>query len=119
MAGGGGQLVLDLLPGLDHGGHDGGVGAVVTVYGLVRPVLCGGCAVLNKNISDWKLARVGHSYQRMCGQQLQRGNLEQDRMEEKTLRTGFIFMNKIGSSRLSYLGLKLGSLIRHFLMKSF
>ena len=68
MAGGGGQLVLDLLPGLDHGGHDGGVGAVVTVYGLVRPVLCGGRAVLNKNISDWKLAKVGHSYQRMCGQ---------------------------------------------------
>ena len=46
MAGGGGELVLDNLPGLGHGGHHGGVGAVVTVYGLVRPVLSGGGGVL-------------------------------------------------------------------------
>ena len=72
MTRGGGQLALDRLPGLGHGGHHGGVGAVLTVDGLVRPVLGGGGAVQG----------VGR-------QQLKGGNLEEDRVEEKTRRTEF------------------------------
>ena len=103
MTRGGGQLALDRLPGLGHGGHHGGVGAVLTVDGLVRPVLGGGGAVQG----------VGR-------QQLEGRDLEEDRVEEETRRTEFpndkyrfIFYF------ILYLGLKLGSLMRHFLIKSF